>query len=182
MVLRGCAHSADKSLGRLFKGGGVQGQSPCRVWAEPNAACANKKTPSVPLDGEAQGAVPLSCFTQRASIAAHAEGAAPPAPGRTFPTAPRGPLSASGSPSLPDCHGYSFRSSRFSSPLYYQQQRLGSRRFQKRCGGAEGKRRRGGSGQPCGVLENFGTEQPDAEKILAGSGWYVFRNMTDESD
>ena len=45
------------------------------------------KRPSVPLDGEAQGAVPLSCFTQRASIAAHAEGVAPPAPGRTFPIA-----------------------------------------------------------------------------------------------
>ena len=46
----------------------------------------------------------------------------------------------------------------------------------------EEKRRRRGSGKPCAMLENFGTEQPDAEKILAGSGWYVFRNMTDESD
>ena len=93
-----------------------------------------KNTPSVLPDGEAQGAVPLSCFTRRASIAAHAEGAAPPAPGRTFSIAPRGPLSASGGPSLSVRSGYSFRSSRFSSLLYYQRQGLVSRRFHKRIG------------------------------------------------
>jgi hypothetical protein len=178
MVLRGCAHSADKSLGRLFKGGGVQGQGPCRVWAEPNAACANKKRPPshwterrrarshspVSLKG------PLSLPMRRALPLPLPDARSPPLPeGRFQPAAALLCQIAMGTLSVPrGFHPHYITSSSASCQEDFIK--------------GEEKRRRRGSGKPCAMLENFGTEQPDAEKILAGSGWYVFRNMTDESD
>ena len=72
----------------------------------------NKNARPVPLDGEAQCAVPLSCFARKASIAAKTEGITPPAPGRTFSAPPGGPFAAGGGPSLSFWRRYSFRSLR----------------------------------------------------------------------
>ena len=162
MVLRGCAHSADKSLGRLFKGGGVQGQGPCRVWAEPNAACANKKRPPshwterrrarshspVSLKG------PLSLPMRRALPLPLPDARSPPLPeGRFQPAAALLCQIAMGTLSVPrGFHPHYITSSSASCQEDFIK--------------GEEKRRRRGSGKPCAMLENFGTEQPDAEKSL----------------
>ena len=84
------------------------------------------KTKTPPCPSGQRGvhhAVPLSCFTRRASIAAQTEGIAPPAPGRTFPAAGHG-AACSRWPPLSVCLRcrYSSRSRRFYNtvPLYYQ--------------------------------------------------------------
>lgn len=87
-----------------------------------------KNARPVPLDGEAQCAVPLSCFARKASIAAQTEGITPPAPGRTFAAPPGGPFAAGGGPSLSLRRGYSFRSLRYAL-LYYQRRGTVSRQF-----------------------------------------------------